>query len=75
MIIMGGFLKGKAVLFAVMGIVFIVAAFMMPSFVRTTFLIIGVCDLLAAGFSFWMAKATEPKQEPGVPGQGGTWVS
>ncbi|HYF46616.1 MAG TPA: hypothetical protein VD926_10440 [Acidimicrobiales bacterium] len=74
MIIMGGWLKGKAVLFAVMGVVFIVAGFFMPSFVRSTFIIIGVCDLIAAGFSFWMAKATEPKQEAGVPGQGGTWV-
>jgi len=73
MIIMGGFLKGKAVLFAVMGVAFIVAGFFMPSFVRSTFIIIGVADLVAAGFSLWMAKATEPKQDPSMPG-GGNWV-
>ncbi len=73
MIIMGGFLKGKAVLFAVMGVVFIVAGLMMGSFVRSTFIIIGVCDLVAAAFSFWMAKSTEAKQDPNVPG-GNTWV-
>jgi membrane-bound ClpP family serine protease len=73
MIVMGGWLKGKAVLFAVMGVVFIVAGLMMPSFVRSTFIIIGVADLAAAAFSFWMAKSTEPKQDPNA-GSGTTWV-
>jgi hypothetical protein len=72
MIIMGGFLKGKAVMFAVMGVVFIVAGFAIGGFIRSTFIIIGVADLVAAAFSFWMAKSTEPK-DTGVPGSG-NWV-
>jgi hypothetical protein len=76
MIIMGGFLKGKAVMFGVMGIVFIVLSFTMSSFTQTTFLIIGISWLVAAAFSFWMAKATEPKDpQPPVGGPGtGNWI-
>ena len=73
MIVYGGFLKGKAVLFAVMGIVFIVLGFVMGGFVQSTFIIIGIADLVAAAFSYWMGKQTEPK-DPGMPQQGGTWV-
>jgi type IV secretory pathway TraG/TraD family ATPase VirD4 len=69
MIIMGGYLKGKAVFFGVMGIVFLVLAFTMSSITRTTFLIIGISWLVAAGFSFWMAKAqdnqNQNQQQPG----------
>jgi hypothetical protein len=72
MIVYGGFLKGKAVLFAVMGIVFIVMGIVIGGFVQTTFIIIGIADLVAAGLSYWMGKQTEPK-DPGM-GQGGTWV-
>jgi hypothetical protein len=88
MIIMGGFMKGKAVFFAVLGIIFIVAGIVMGGFVRSTFIIIGVADLAAAGFSYWMAKSTENQQQqmmggmpqqgqvPGQgPGSGGNWVS
>jgi uncharacterized membrane protein YuzA (DUF378 family) len=69
MIIMGGFMKGKAAIFAVMGIVFIVLAFTMSSFTRSIFLVIGISWLISALFSFWMAKAAEgPRQDPGAPG-------
>jgi hypothetical protein len=74
MIYMGGFMKGKALIFGIMGIVFIVLSFTMSSFTQSTFLIIGVCWIVAAAFSFWMAKATEPKQDPNQPGQPGNWV-
>jgi hypothetical protein len=74
MIYYGGFLKGKAALFAIMGVVFIVIGLLSPSFIRTTFIIIGIADLVAAGFSFWLGKKTEP-QDPTMGGpQGGTWV-
>jgi hypothetical protein len=73
MIVYGGFLKGKAVLFAVMGAVFIVLGLVMGGFLQSTFIIIGVADLVAAGFSYWMGKQTEPK-DPMGPQQGGTWV-
>ncbi len=74
MIVMGGFLKGKAVMFGILGIVFIVLSFTMSSFTQTTFLIIGISWLVAAGFSFWMAKSTEaPKQDPNAPG-GSNWI-
>jgi hypothetical protein len=71
MIVMGGWMKGKALIFGVMGLVFIVLAFTMSSFMRTTFLIIGIADLAAAGFSYWMAKSADAS-DPGQPGQ--TWV-
>jgi hypothetical protein len=76
MIYMGGFLKGKAVFFGIMGIVFIVLAFTMSSITKTTFLIIGISWLVAGGFSFWMARASEgPKdQQPGAPGGPGGWA-
>jgi hypothetical protein len=73
MIIMGGFLKGKALIFGIMGVVFIVLSFTMSSFTQSTFLIIGISWLVAAGFSFWLAKANEPKQDPNQPGSG-NWV-
>jgi hypothetical protein len=74
MIIYGGFLKGKAVLFAVMGVVFIVIGLMSPSIIRGTFIIIGVADLIAAGFSYWMGKKTEPQQQDPTMGGGSNWV-
>jgi hypothetical protein len=74
MIIMGGFQKGKALIFGIMGIVFLVLAFTAGSFTKTLFLIMGVSWLAAAGFSFWMAKAAEPKQDPSQPGTPGNWV-
>jgi membrane-bound ClpP family serine protease len=74
MIVYGGFLKGRAVLFAVMGVVFIVIGLLSPSFIRTTFIIIGVADLVAAGFSYWMGKKTEPQDPSMGGGQPGNWV-
>lgn len=75
MIVMGGFLKGKAAVFGIMGVVFIVLAFTMGSFTRNIFLIIGIADLVAAGLSLWMARAgdtaNQQQQEPGDPGH---WV-
>jgi hypothetical protein len=79
MIYYGGFLKGKAALFAIMGVVFIVIGLMSPSIVRMTFIIIGVADLVAAAFSYYLGKKTEPQQmgmgmgmpqQPGMPPQG-----
>ena len=49
MIIMGGFLKGKAVVFGILGVVFVALSFTMSSLVRPTFLIIGVSWLAAQG--------------------------
>jgi hypothetical protein len=67
-------MKGKAVIFAVMGVVFIVLSFTMSSFTQTTFLIIGIAWLVSAAFSFWMAKAAEgPKQDPNQP-PGSGWI-
>ena len=57
-----------------MGIVFLVLAFTAGSFTKTLFLIMGVSWLAAAGFSFWMAKAAEPKQDSSRPGPPGNWV-
>jgi hypothetical protein len=75
MIYMGGFMKGKSVIFGIMGIVFIVLSFTMSSFTQTTFLIIGICWLVAAAMGFWMAKAAEgPKQDLNQPPGTGTWV-
>ena len=73
MIFMGGWMKGRALLFAVMGVVFIVIGLMSPSIVRSTFLIIGVADLVVAAFSFWLGRRTEP-QDPAAPGGGGNWI-
>lgn len=67
MIYYGGFLKGKAAIFAIMGVVFIVLGFVMGGFVQTTFIIIGIAELVAAAFSFWLGKKTEP-QNPGMGG-------
>ena len=74
MIYMGGFMKGKALIFGIAGLVFIGLSFTMSSLVGPTFLIMGVCWIVAAAFSFWMAKAVEPKQDPNQASQPGNWV-
>jgi type IV secretory pathway VirB2 component (pilin) len=71
-IIMGGFMKGKAAIFAVMGVVFIVLSFTMSSFTRSTFLIIGISWLVVAAFSFWMARSAEGPKDQDQTGSG--WV-
>jgi hypothetical protein len=62
MIYMGGWMKGKAAIFAIMGVVFIVLAFTMPSYVKATFLIIGIADLAAAAFAWWMSRASDDQR-------------
>jgi hypothetical protein len=75
MIYLGGFMKGKALIFGILGLVFVVLAFTMSSFTQTTFLIIGIAWIAAAAMSWWMARATEPKQQdPNQPPGPGNWV-
>jgi hypothetical protein len=72
---MGGFMKGKALLFGIAGLLFTGLSFTMSSLVGPTFLVMGLCWIVAAAFSFWMAKAVEPEQDPSQSNQPGNWVS
>ena len=72
MIYMGGFMKGKALIFGIAGLVFIGLSFTMSSLVGPTFLIMGVCWIVAAAFSFWMARRSSPSRTPTRPASPGT---
>jgi hypothetical protein len=72
MIIMNGWGKGRALIWGVMGIVFIVIGLMSPSIVRMTFIIIGVADLAVAGLGYWFARKADANAQQ--MGGGGTWV-